>query len=75
VAVIGPMLVRSLDIAQSLAIAMDARAFGARPNRTSILSIRLTRVDRAVIIVCAMLAVGGLICRLLGIGLVVRSYL
>jgi energy-coupling factor transport system permease protein len=75
VAVIGPMLVRSLDIAQSLAIAMDARAFGARPNRTSILSIQLSRVDRAVMIACALLAAGGLVCRLLGIGLVVRSYL
>lgn len=75
VAVIGPMLVRALDIAQSLAIAMEARAFGARSGRTSILAIELTAVDRAVLIGCAALVVGGLVCRLLGVGLVVRTYL
>jgi energy-coupling factor transport system permease protein len=75
VAVIGPMLVRSLDIAQSLGIAMEARAFGARPSRTSILSLRLTTVDRVVMLSCALLVVVGIVCRVLGIGLVIRSYL
>lgn len=75
VAVIGPMLVRSLDIAQALAVAMDARGFGARARRTSIIEIGLTRLDRAILVGCLAAVIVGLVCRILGIGLIVNNYL
>lgn len=75
VAVIGPMLVRALDIAQSLAIAMDARAFGARNERTSIIEIELQPIDRIVLAGCVAAVAVAIVLRLLGIGLIVKNYL
>lgn len=75
VAVIGPMLVRALDLAQALAIAMDARAFGAQESRTSIHEIHLSRSDRAIQWVCLGLILLGIVLRILGIGLIVKNYL
>jgi energy-coupling factor transport system permease protein len=75
VAVIGPMLVRALDIAQALAIAMDARAFGVRSSRTSIIEIELRPVDRLVMAACVLAVIVALVLRFLGIGLIVRNYL
>jgi energy-coupling factor transport system permease protein len=75
VAVIGPMLVRALDIAQALAIAMDARAFGVRNRRTSIVEIELLTLDRLVLAGCVLAVVIALVLRLLGIGVIVRNYL
>ena len=42
VSVIGPMFLRAIDLAQALAIAMDARGFAARDTRTSIIAIDMT---------------------------------
>lgn len=75
VAVIGPMLVQALDLAQSLALAMEARAFGARHSRTSITEIRLTRVDWYIMIGCALLIAAAIVLRILGIGVLIRGYL
>src|SRR6202171_4961076 len=66
---------RALDVAQGLALAMDARGFGVRDGRTSIVELHLTRTDRAIMIgllVASIVAVG---LRLLGIGLITRDYL
>jgi energy-coupling factor transport system permease protein len=75
VAVIGPMLVRTLDMAQSLALAMEARAFGARHSRTMITDIRLRRVDWSILIGCVLLIAVAVTFRVLGIGVLVRGYL
>jgi energy-coupling factor transport system permease protein len=75
VAVIGPMLVRAIDLAQSLAIAMEARAFGVRSRRSSIVSIDLTTLDRVVMLACLAAVLIGLALRILGIGLIVDNYL
>lgn len=75
VAVIGPMFLRAVDLAQALAVAMDARGFGARPGRTSIIQIGMTRVDRLILVACIVAVVVGLIMRLLGIGVLVPGYL
>src|SRR3984893_15630627 len=48
VAIIGPLFIRAIDVAQGLALAMDARGFAARDSRTSIVELRLTRVDRVI---------------------------
>jgi energy-coupling factor transport system permease protein len=74
-AIIGPLFIRAIDVAQGLALAMDARGFGAFDGRTSITELHFTRTDRAVTITLLMsclLAVG---LRLLGIGLITRDYL
>ncbi len=75
VAVIGPMLVRALELAQSLALAMEGRAFGARHSRTAITEIRLTRVDWYILIGCALLIAVAIAFRILGIGVLIRGYL
>ncbi len=69
------MLVRALDLAQSLALAMEARAFGARHSRTAITEIRLTRVDWYIVIGCALLIAVAIAFRILGIGVLIRGYL
>ncbi len=75
ISVIGPMFLRAIDLAQSLAIAMDARGFGARDTRTSIIHIELTQMDKLIIAACIVAVVGGLVLRLLGIGVLIEGYL
>jgi energy-coupling factor transport system permease protein len=75
ISVIGPMLLRAVDLAQSLAVAMDARGFGARSGRTSIINIELTRTDRIILWACLLAIVAGFILRLLGIGVLIKGYL
>jgi energy-coupling factor transport system permease protein len=75
VSVIGPMFLRAVDLAQALAVAMDARGFGAGERRTNILHIEMTRADRIVVALCLVAVIGGLVLRLLGWGVLVRGYL
>jgi energy-coupling factor transport system permease protein len=75
VAVIGPMFLRAIDLAQALAVALDARGFGARPNRTSILYIEMTRTDRLILYGCLAAIIIGLVLRFLGIGVLIPGYL
>jgi len=75
VSVIGPMFLRAVDLAQALAIAMDARGFAAREQRTSIIEIEMTRADRIIIAACGLAVIVGLALRLLGIGVIVKGYL
>lgn len=75
VQILGPMLLRSIDIAQALAIAMEARAFGSRSGRSSITQVRLGATDNWVMIF-GMVAIGfGVFCRVHGIGVLLRNYL
>lgn len=75
VRVLGPMLLRSIDIAQSLAMAMDARAYGAFPKRTNIVSVQVGRADRMLLVVFALLILLGIYCRTHGIGILLPNYL
>lgn len=75
VAIIGPMFLRAIDLAQALAVAMDARGFAARDNRTNLIEIQMTTVDKIIIAVCGIAVVGGFILRLLGVGVLVKGYL
>jgi energy-coupling factor transport system permease protein len=75
VAIIGPMFLRAVDLAQALAVAMDARGFGAREGRTNLIEIEMTRTDRIIIGVCVVAVVVGFILRLLGVGVLVQGYL
>jgi energy-coupling factor transport system permease protein len=75
VAIIGPLFIRAIDVAQGLAIAMDARGFGVRDGRTSIIELRLSRVDRLVMIGLLVASIGCVALRVLGIGLITRDYL
>ncbi len=75
IAIIGPLFVRSIDVAQGLAQALEARGFAARDGRTSIIQIEITRSDRATLVVLAPACVAALALRLLGIGLITRDYL
>ena len=75
VAIIGPLFIRAIDVAQGLAVAMDARGFGVRDGRTSIVELRLTGVDRMVMLALLAASLSGIALRLLGIGLIGRDYL
>lgn len=75
VAIIGPLFIRAIDVAQGLALAMDARGFGVHDGRTSIVELRLTRADRAVMLALLAASVVAIALRLLGIGLITRDYL
>jgi energy-coupling factor transporter transmembrane protein EcfT len=69
------MFLRALDLAQALALAMDARGFGAREKRTSIIHIEMTRIDKIIVAACILAVVAGLILRFLGIGVLIEGYL
>ena len=75
VAVIGPMFMQAIDLAQALAVAMDARGFGAHDGRSSIISIELTRTDKILIYAFIVAVILGLVMRFLGIGVLVKGYL
>ena len=75
VAIIGPMFLRAVDLAQALAVAMDARGFGARPNRSNLIEIEMTQTDKIIIGVCIAVVVVGFVLRLLGVGVLVKGYL
>jgi energy-coupling factor transporter transmembrane protein EcfT len=62
-------------VAQSLALAMDARGFGARNARTSIVVVEATRLDRRIMIVLLVVCVIAVVGRLLGYGVITRDYL
>ena len=75
IAIIGPLFVRSIDVAQSLALALEARGFAARDGRTSIVQIGMTRADRLILVVLAAACLVAIGLRILGIGLITRAYL
>jgi energy-coupling factor transport system permease protein len=75
VAIIGPLFIRAIDVAQGLAVAMDARGFGVRDGRTSIVELRLTRADRLVMLALLGASLLAIALRVLGIGLITRDYL
>jgi energy-coupling factor transport system permease protein len=75
VAIIGPLFIRAIDVAQSLALAMDARGFGVREGRTSIIELRLTSTDRLILLVLLAACLLAVALRLLGVGLITRAYL
>jgi len=75
VAIIGPLFIRAIDVAQGLAVAMDARGFGVRDGRTSIIELRLRRADRLVMIGLLAATIVAVVLRVLGIGLITRDYL
>jgi energy-coupling factor transport system permease protein len=75
VAIIGPMVLRSVDLAQMLATAMDARGFGARDQLTSILEIRMKAWDWVIVAFCILFVLVGLFLRIIGFGIVIRGYI
>lgn len=75
VAIIGPLFIRAIDVAQGLALAMDARGFGVRDGRTSIIELRLTPTDRAIMVGLLAACLLAVLLRVLGVGLITRAYL
>lgn len=75
IAVIGPLFIRAIDVAQSLALAMDARGFAARPSRTSIIEVRLGNADKVILVALLGLCIAAIMLRLLGYGVITKAYL
>jgi energy-coupling factor transport system permease protein len=73
--VLVPLFGRALMTAQNLSVAMDARGFGARPGRTSIISIEFRRLDRVLCWAALVAVVIGLVMRFAGIGILVEGLL
>jgi energy-coupling factor transport system permease protein len=75
VAIIGPMVLRSVDLGEMLATAMDARGFGAREGTTSMSDIHMAPWDWVIIVLCVVAVFAGLALRILGVGVIVKGYL
>lgn len=75
IAIIGPLFVRSIDVAQALAQALEARGFAARDGRSSIIEIRMTASDRIILVALAGACLVAIALRVLGLGLITRAYL
>lgn len=73
--VLGPVFLRSVDLIQSLAIAMDARGFGAGNGRTTIIQINMKRLDWLIVTAFGIAVAVGLLMRVLGIGVLIEGYL
>lgn len=61
-----PLFARAFLTAQNLTVAMDARGFGARDGRTSILHLQFTTLDRVVCVVAIAALATAIALRLLG---------
>lgn len=75
VPIIGPLFLRSIDLAQDLAVAMDARGFGAREGRTNLYHTAFERHDKLIMNGCVALIVLSIIARILGIGVLIPGHL
>jgi len=75
VAIIGPLFIRAIDVAQCLSLGMDSRGFGAFDGHTSIVDLKITRVDRLILFILLAACLIGIALRLLGLGLITRDYL
>lgn len=75
VPIIGPLFLRSIDLAQSLAVAMDARGFAARDGRTNLYEIDMSKTDRMINYICIGLIVLSIVARFFGVGVLVRGHL
>jgi energy-coupling factor transport system permease protein len=75
VPIIGPLFLRSIELAQSLAVAMDARGFGIGEGRTNLYHIELSTLDRIINWSCLIIAVGSVFLRIFGFGVLVPGYL
>lgn len=60
-ALVTPLVIGSMRKAQSMAVAMDSRAFGASKNRTYIQDIKITSVDWAFMIATLLYSVAILV--------------
>lgn len=75
ISIIGPLFIRAIDVAQSLALAMDARGFGARAGRSSIVVLNFTRTDRIIVWSLLVACIAAVVARLLGYGIITQQYL
>jgi len=67
-AVLGPMIINSLRIAQQLALAVETKALSSTAKRTSIRPLKLQPFDYRVITGYVIILVGVIIMRLMGFG-------
>lgn len=75
VGVIGPLMLRVLDLTSTLAVAMDCRGFGARNGRSSITKIEISRLDIILMILAILAIIIAVISRVLGFGVLLEEYL
>lgn len=73
--VLVPLFGRAFLTAQNLSGAMDARAFGARPGRSSIITLDFDRTDRVLSWSALVVVVLGIALRIAGIGVLVEGLL
>jgi energy-coupling factor transport system permease protein len=76
VPIIAPLFLRAIELAQSLAIAMDARGFGVGEGRTNLYSISTTKTDKFIVYIMIFLVLFSIIGRVFfGLGILVPGYL
>ncbi len=73
--VLVPLFGRAFLTAQNLSVAMDARGFGARAGRSSIIEIEFRRIDRILCWSALGAVIIGLAMRFFGIGILVEGLL
>ncbi|MCZ7574479.1 MAG: energy-coupling factor transporter transmembrane protein EcfT [Ardenticatenaceae bacterium] len=67
-AILGPLIISSLRLAQQLALAVESKGLGSTAKRTSIRRLQLTRMDYAVLGGYVVLLVLVILLRLRGVG-------
>lgn len=69
-AVLAPMIVESIRIAQQLALSVEVRGFDARPQRTTLRTLRYDRRDRTSLAVLGTLTAAAIVARIAGYGVI-----
>jgi energy-coupling factor transporter transmembrane protein EcfT len=67
-AVLGPLMINSLRIAQQLALAVETKALGSSAKKTSLKELKLTSFDKQVLVGYGVLMVVVITLRVLGYG-------
>lgn len=73
--ILVPLFSRAFLTAQHLTVAMDARGFGARPGRTSIVTLRFRRSDAILCVTTVVAVIASIGLRIAGIGVLVEGLL
>jgi energy-coupling factor transport system permease protein len=73
--ILVPLFSRAFLTAQNLTVAMDARGFGARKGRTSIVSLEFSRLDRVLCLVAVAALILSITLRVLGVGVLIEGTL
>lgn len=72
--IFSPLLIRFVRLTQQLALSMESRAFGAKPKRTFLRELHLSKLDYSIIILILAFEIIAISGRIMGYGVMFPEY-